>query len=127
MSDGFPICYTSEALKFAQSGYLVSIVCLQWSGYLVFKTRNLSLSQQQMVNHFGSFGMFFETALVAFLCYTPFMNVALGTRQLAFPHFMVPSFNFYAVLFFYDELRKLWLRSGIVRINGKLRFKGWIV
>jgi sodium/potassium-transporting ATPase subunit alpha len=127
VSDQHPICYSTEALKFAQSGYLCSIVCVQWADLMICKTRNLSLSQQGMVNSFGNFGLFFETALVAILCYTPFLNVALGTRQIPFPHFIIPSFSFYAVIFFYDELRKIYLRNGMVRIDGKLRFKGWIV
>merc|ERR1719389_512266 len=121
-----PICYTTEALKFAQSGYLVSIVCVQWADLMICKTRNLSLAQQGMTNSFGNFGLFSETALVAILLYVPFLNVALGTRQIPFPHFAVPSFSFYVVIFFYDELRKIWLRGGMVREVGRVRLKGWI-
>lgn len=123
----FPICYTTEALKFAQSGYLVSIVCVQWADLMICKTRNLSLAQQGMINSFGNFGLFSETALVAILLYVPFLNVALGTRQIPFVHFAVPSFSFFVAIFFYDELRKIWLRSGMVREQGKLKLKGWIV
>jgi len=123
----WPICYSTEACKFAQSGYLVSIVCVQWADLMICKTRNLSLSQQGMVNNFGNFGLFFETALVAILCYVPFLNVALGTRQIPFAHFAVPSFSFYCAIFFYDEMRKIWLRNGMVREEGRLRLKGWIV
>jgi len=94
---------------------------------MICKTRNLSLSQQGMVNSFGNFGLLFETALVAVICYVIPLNIALGTRQIPFPHFCVPSFSFYAVIFFYDELRKIYLRSGMVRIDGKLRFTGWII
>jgi hypothetical protein len=47
---GKDICYTTEALKYAQSGYLASIVCMQWGGLLSCKTRNLSLAQQGMNN-----------------------------------------------------------------------------
>jgi hypothetical protein len=127
-SNWHPICYSSEALKFAQSGYLCSIVCVQWADLMICKTRNLSLSQQGMVNTMGNFGLFFETALVAILCYVPFLNTALGTRQIAFPHFLVPSFSFYACIFFYDELRKIWLRDGMSwEEGGRLRLKGWIV
>lgn len=126
-SEWHPICYSTEALKFAQSGYLVSIVCVQWSDLMICKTRNLSLSQQGMVNNFGNFGLFFETALVAILCYVPFLNIALGTRMIAFPHFAVPSFTFFVAIFFYDELRKVWLRNGMVREDGRLRLRGWIV
>jgi sodium/potassium-transporting ATPase subunit alpha len=126
-SEWNPICYSTEALKFAQSGYLVSIVCVQWADLMICKTRNLSLSQQGMNNGFGNFGLFFETALVAILLYVPFMNTALGTRQIPFPHFACPSFTFYVSIFFYDEMRKIWLRNGMVREAGKLKLKGWIV
>lgn len=122
-----PICYSTEALKFAQSGYLVSIVCVQWADLMICKTRNLSLAQQGMSNSFGNFGLFSETALVAVLLYIPFLNVALGTRQIPFPHFAVPSFSFFVAIFFYDELRKIWLRNGMVREGGKLKLRGWIV
>lgn len=127
VTEGYPVCYSTEALKYAQSGYLVSIVCVQWADLMICKTRNLSLSQQLMINKFGNFGLFFETALVAILLYVPFLNVALGTRQIPFAHFAVPSFSFYIAIFFYDELRKLWLRGGMVREHGQLKLKGWIV
>merc|ERR1712023_508442 len=107
VSGWHPVCYSTEALKYAQSGYLVSIVCVQWADLMICKTRNLSLSQQGMINSFGNFGLFFEAALVAILCYTPQLNIALGTRQIPFPHFIAPSFSFYACIFFYDELRKI--------------------
>jgi sodium/potassium-transporting ATPase subunit alpha len=122
----WPICYSTEALKFAQSGYLISIVAVQWADLMICKTRNLSLAQQGMVNCFGNFGLAFETILVAILCYVPFLNVALTTRQIPFPHFAVPSFSFFIVIFFYDELRKIWLRGGMVRENGRVKLKGWV-
>lgn len=127
VTEGHPICYTTEALKYAQSGYLVSIVCVQWADLMICKTRNLSLAQQGMVNNFGNFGLFFETALVAVLLYVPFLNTPLQTRPVAFPHFAVPSFSFYVAIFFYDEWRKVWLRRGMVREDGRLKLKGWIV
>lgn len=127
MINDWPLCYSTDSLKYAQSGYLVSIVCVQWADLMICKTRNLSLSQQGMVNWFGNFGLFFETALVAVLLYVPFLNVALGTRPIAFPHFAVPSFSFYVAIFFYDELRKIWLRGGMTKEGGTLKLTGWIV
>jgi hypothetical protein len=91
------------------------------------KTRNLSLSQQGMTNHFGNFGLAFETALCGCMAYIIPLNIGLGTRQLACPHFMVPCFSFFAAVFFYDEIRKIYLRNGMKRIDGKLKFKGWVV
>jgi sodium/potassium-transporting ATPase subunit alpha len=126
-SEWHPVCYSTEALKYAQSGYLVSIVIVQWAYLMICKNRNLSLSHQGMKNTMGNFGLFFETALVMILCYAPPLNVALGTRAIAFPHFGAPSFSFYCAIFFYDELRKIWLRNGMTREGGKLKLKGWIV
>jgi len=124
-----PICYTTEALKYAQAAYLVSIVTVQAAGLISAKTRNLSLYQQQMVNGVGNFGLFFEFALVATFLYVPFINIGLSTRGIAFPHFAVPSFSFYIAIFFYDELRKLMLRKGFEKDpeTGRMRQKGWIV
>lgn len=119
-----PICYTTEALRYAQSAYLVSIVCVQWADLMICKTRNLSISQQGMVNWIMDFGLFFETFLVAFLCYVPWLNIPLGTRMLASPHFAIPSFPFFTVIFFYDECRKMILRSGI---SEEGRYTGWVI
>jgi hypothetical protein len=126
--NGTQICYTTEALRFAQAGYLVSIVCVQWGDLMICKTRALSISQQGMVNNNANFALFFETALVAILCYVPQLGVPLGTRQIAFPHFAVPSFSFFAVIMAYDELRKIFLRRGIRKSKrGRASYVGWVV
>lgn len=126
---GFDICYTTEALRYAQGGYLISIVVVQWSDLLICKTRNLSISQQGMVNGNMIFGLFFETILVALLSYIPFLNLVLGTRAVAFPHFGVPSFSFFVVIMAYDELRKIFVRNGMKRERNSNRVKldGWVV
>jgi magnesium-transporting ATPase (P-type) len=124
---GTQICYSTEALKYAQGGYLVSIVCVQWADLLICRTRNLSLSQQPMTNGFATFGLFFETGLVIFISYIKGLNVALGTRAVASPHFAIPSFSFFVVIFFYDEIRKIYLRNGVQKINGENVYFGWII
>jgi len=124
---GSQICYTTEALRFAQGGYLVSIVCVQWSDLMICKTRALSISQQGMVNMHANAGLVFETVLVGFLAYLPFLNEPLGTRQIAFPHFAVPSFSFFAVIMAYDELRKIYLRGGMTKSRrGRTVLHGWV-
>jgi sodium/potassium-transporting ATPase subunit alpha len=107
----------------------VSIVCVQWADLLICKTRNLSLSQQGMVNQNANFGLFFETALVAILSYVPFINIVLGTRQIAFPHFAVPSFSYFVIIMSYDELRKIYLRKGMEKskTTGRIKYNGWVV
>jgi len=37
------ICYTTDSLHYAQSGYLAAIVIMQWATLIATKTRNLSL------------------------------------------------------------------------------------
>ena len=39
-----PICYTTEALRYAQTGYMVSIMCTQWAVYIICKTRRQSIT-----------------------------------------------------------------------------------
>ena len=41
---GTQICYTTEALKYAQGAFLISVVASQWINLLINKTRTLSLS-----------------------------------------------------------------------------------
>jgi hypothetical protein len=124
---GKPICYSSEALKYAQAAYLCAIVTTQVSGLLACKTRNLSLYQQGMINPMGNFGICTEITLISLLLYVRPLNVGLGTRPVPLPHFAVPSMSFFVAIFFYDELRKLYLRKGMVREGGRIRMKGWIV
>merc|ERR1712060_833335 len=100
------ICYTVEALYYAQSGYLITIVVVQWSDLMICKTRNLSISQQGMINNNANFALFFETALVAILCYVPFLNTVLGTRMIAFPHFGIPAMSFFMVIIFMTRLER---------------------
>ena len=121
------ICYTSEALFYAQTGYLVSIVCVQWSDLLICKTRNLSISQQGMSNGRGNFALVFETVLVGILCYGSFINEPLGTRMIALPHFAVPSFSFFTIILFYDESRKALVRMGQkISSSGRMKIDGWV-
>jgi sodium/potassium-transporting ATPase subunit alpha len=123
------VCFTTEALKYAQSGYLISIVCVQWSDLMICKTRTLSISQQGMLNWNSNFALVFETLLVAALSYIKLCNLLLGTRMIAFPHFAVPSFSYFAIIMFYDECRKVYLRNGMVvsRTTGRTKFDGWVV
>jgi hypothetical protein len=66
-----------------------------------------------MVNNQANFGLFFETALIVLIVYIPWIGNILGTRMLAFPHFMVPGLVWFTVIVFYDEVRKIHVRRGI--------------
>ena len=59
------------------TAFFVSIVVVQWADLLICKTRKNSLFQQGLTNYMLNFGLFFETALAAFLSYTPGMDKGL--------------------------------------------------
>jgi hypothetical protein len=86
------ICYTSEALFFAQTAYFISIIMTQWANCIICKTRALSISQQQMVNHHLSLALFSEVVVGALLSYVYFLNIAFNTRPLQPAYFAVPAF-----------------------------------
>ena len=119
----FKVCYSTEALKFAQTAYFVSIVIVQWADILICKTRKLSLRQQGMKNLMLDFGLFSETALAVLLCYVPPLNIGLGTRPLRLLHFGFPALPFFIIIFFYDEIRKFLIRRYNNKNNGQA---GWI-
>merc|ERR1719295_1249958 len=64
------------------TAFFVSIVVVQWADLIICKTRRNSVFQQGMKNHFMNFGLCFETALAAFLSYTPGMDKGLRMYPL---------------------------------------------
>merc|ERR1711950_38255 len=91
------------------TAFFVSIVIVQWADLIICKTRKNSVFQQGMKNHFMNFGLFFETALAAFLSYTPGMDKGLRMYPLYF-NWWVPAIPFSILIFCYDETRKFLLR-----------------
>merc|ERR1711923_363864 len=92
------------------TAFFVSIVVVQWADLIICKTRKLSVFHQGMKNHFLNFGLFFETALAAFLSYTPGMDKGLRMYPLK-AEWWVPAMPFSVLIFVYDELRKYLLRQ----------------
>ncbi|XP_040567087.1 sodium/potassium-transporting ATPase subunit alpha [Lepeophtheirus salmonis] len=91
------------------TAFFVSIVVVQWADLIICKTRRLSVFQQGMKNMFMNFGLLFETALAAFLSYTPGMDKGLRMYPLKL-HWWFPALPFSILIFVYDECRKLLLR-----------------
>jgi len=92
------------------TAFFVSIVVVQWADLIICKTRKNSVFQQGMKNHFMNFGLFFETALAAFLSYTPGMDKGLRMYPLKF-NWWLPAIPFSILIFCYDECRKAILRA----------------
>ena len=91
------------------TAFFVSIVIVQWADLIICKTRKLSVFQQGMTNMFLNFGLFFETALAAFLSYTPGMDKGLRMYPLKI-NWWLPALPFSLLIFCYDETRKTLLR-----------------
>ncbi|CAB1351137.1 unnamed protein product, partial [Coregonus sp. 'balchen'] len=83
---GFFSYFTYEQRKIVEytchTAFFVSIVVVQWADVIICKTRRNSVFQQGMRNKILIFGLFEETALAAFLSYTPGMDVALRMYPL---------------------------------------------
>ncbi|CAD5221584.1 unnamed protein product [Bursaphelenchus xylophilus] len=91
------------------TAYFVSIVIVQWADLIISKTRRNSLVQQGMSNWAMNFGLLFETALAAFLCYCPGLDVALRMYGLRFSWWLLPL-PFSILIFVYDEIRRYLIR-----------------
>ncbi|KAL1460635.1 hypothetical protein WDU94_012600 [Cyamophila willieti] len=99
-----------KALEFTcHTAFFVSIVVVQWADLIVCKTRRNSLFHQGMRNWALNFGLVFETALAAFLSYTPGMDKGLRMYPLKFTWWL-PPLPFMVSIFIYDEVRKFYLR-----------------
>merc|ERR1719225_929447 len=100
-----------KVLEFTcHTAFFVSIVIVQWADLIICKTRKLSVFQQGMKNWHMNFGLLFETALAAFLSYTPGMDKGLKMYPLKL-NWWFPAVPFSILIFVFDELRKWILRE----------------
>ncbi|XP_063041528.1 sodium/potassium-transporting ATPase subunit alpha-3a [Engraulis encrasicolus] len=113
LEDSYGQQWTYEQRKIVEfschTAFFVSIVVVQWADLIICKTRRNSVFQQGMKNKILIFGLFEETALAAFLSYTPGMDVALRMYPLK-PSWWFCAFPYSFLIFVYDEIRKLLLR-----------------
>lgn len=105
-----PVCYSTEALKYAQTGFFFGIVVTQWYNSLACKSRKISLKDQGLRNYFMVFGWTSMFVLCMCLSYIEPINTVLGTRDLILPHFFLPAVPFGMLMLFYDECRKFLIR-----------------
>ena len=74
----------------------------------------------------ANFGMLFETVLVIFFSYIKGLEIGLGTRAVACPHFAVPCFTYFCILILYDEVRKIYVRKGTTKVGETIKYDGWL-
>ena len=78
-----------------------------------------------MMNQVGNAAIFQLFAFMAVVLYIPVFNVGLFTRPIAFPHYMVPAGSFHVLQITFEELRKILIRKGMVKIKEKQKMVGW--
>jgi len=106
-----PVCYTVDALKFAQTGFFFSIALAQISNAFACKTRKHSFIFGGLNNFPLLFGFCTEVAICLILSQAEPIQVALNTRDVTFLHFGVPSLPFSVLALCYDEARKFLIRN----------------
>jgi sodium/potassium-transporting ATPase subunit alpha len=106
-----PVCYSTEALKYAQTAFFFSIVFCQFVNNLCCKSKKLSFATQGLNNDFMILGWVVEFVLCFVLAYLRPINHVFGTRDLIFLHFGIYSLFFAMMLLIYDEIRKFLIRN----------------
>ena len=109
--NNYKVCYTVEALFYAQFAYFLSIVVVQWANVFCVKTKRVSLFHHGLRNYVSLHGVLFETLLAIFIAFAPGLDVGFGGRRVHFLHFFFPAFPFFIYTMIYDELRKYAIRS----------------
>ena len=83
---------------------------MQIANGLCYRTISQSIYSHVLNNWMMNIAYLVEIIIVFFLNYTPYLNDAFGFRALRWEHY-VASMAFFGVMIFYDELRKLLVRS----------------
>jgi sodium/potassium-transporting ATPase subunit alpha len=118
-----PVCYTTEAIKYAQSAYFYGCVICQILNSMVCKTRKLSLFTQGLNNTFMLFSITTEVMLIIAAGYFQPFNSAFGTRDNIFMHFGIPALPFAMLQLIIDEVRKYFIRT--LKPNAKTGKPHW--
>jgi len=119
-----PVCYTTDALKHAQTAFFFSIVICQISNAFNNKTREHSFVFSGLKNYTLIFGFCSETALTLILAYCRPINIAINTRPVTFLHYGIPAIPFTIYSLFYEEFRKFMVRN---MKSGDPRKPNWFV
>jgi sodium/potassium-transporting ATPase subunit alpha len=107
---GERVCYTTEALKYAQFAFFCGIVVGQWANLIIVKTRRLSIVHLGFRNITNLYGFLTETVVTIVIGFVPIIDVSLGGRPLHFLHWYFPAFPAFILIVCYDEIRKMIIR-----------------
>lgn len=89
-----PVCYTTEATKYAQGAFFYGTVLGQIANAFVCKTRKLSFLTQGVSNTFLHFAITTELILMLIVGFFQPFNTAFGTRDNIFMHYGIATIPF---------------------------------
>lgn len=106
-----PVCFTTEAVKYAQSAYFYANFTGQLFNNIITKTRRESVFTQGMHNMNMYFGMTTEILIGFILAFVYPINVVFGSRDNIFIHWGIVSVPISLLLLTLEEIRKYLLRT----------------
>ncbi|XP_062373486.1 sodium/potassium-transporting ATPase subunit alpha-1-like isoform X2 [Sardina pilchardus] len=114
LEDSYGQQWTYEQRKMVeftcQTAFFISIVVVQWTNLIICKTRRNSFFQEGIANKVVIFGLNVATVLAVLLSYTPGMDAILKMYPVKLQWWLC-AFSYALLIFIYDEIRKLILRS----------------
>jgi hypothetical protein len=105
-----PVCYRGEAVRHAQTGYLLALVTMQVINGISSRTKISSMYKHKLKNKPLNTAYLIEIAVVVLILYIPGLNFAFGARPLLFYHW-IPPLGMFIIYFYYDEFTKLLIRK----------------
>jgi sodium/potassium-transporting ATPase subunit alpha len=105
------VCFTSEAVKYAQSSYFYTNFVGQLFNNIITKTRRESVFTQGMHNMNMYFGLTTEIIIGLVLAYAKPINVVFGSRDNTFVHYGMIAIPFSIVIFIIEEVRRYLIRN----------------
>lgn len=79
-----------------------------------------------MVNWAIYVGIAIETLTGLITCYIYQIGIGIYTRFIPSIHFTIPSMAYFCIILYYDEVRKIFVRKGVQRKDGKVKVTGWV-
>ncbi len=115
-----PVCYRGEAIRYAQSGYLLGLVIMQIINGLSSRTKYTSVYKHKLKSIPLNVALLVEIAIICLILYLPSVNIAFGTRPLLIYHW-APPLGMFIIYFFFDEFTKYLIRN----IKNPDKSRGW--
>ena len=104
------VCYRIEAVRHAQSAFLMSVVIMQIANAFCWRTKISSVFVHKLNNHKLHFAFLFEIGLVILILFCPGLNTAFGARPIRIEH-VFPCLGQHIILFYFGEIMKTFIRN----------------